>query len=404
MRIIYIHELDGWPHFDWSREQLAAPLAEARFRQGGLLGRLAGLGFDLNRQAEWQTLTSDVLKSSEIEGEHLNPEQVRSSVGRRLGLDVVGLKPADRRTEGTVEMMLDATRGFDQPLTAERLFVWHAALFTGGHSGLHPITVGEWRHASAGAMQVVSGPLGNEHVHFEAPVAERVDGEMRRFLTWFESPSNLDPVLKAGMAHFWFVTIHPFEDGNGRIARAITDMALSRAEGSPQRFYSLSSQTCQERADYYDLLEQSQKASLDITRWLLWFVGCFARAVDSAEDTLASVLAKARFWQRAQAASMNDRQRLIVNRLLNGWQGNLTSSKYAQLAHCSHDTALRDLTALTQTGLLRRGPAGGRSTAYELTGQRLRTGVRIQGLGVSQGSRVAALGIDAAARQRRLHP
>jgi Fic family protein len=284
-----------------------------------------------------------------------------------LGLDVGGLKPADRRTEGTVEMMLDATRGYDQPLTRERLFGWHAALFAAGHSALHPITVGEWRHASAGAMQVVSGPLGNEHVHFEAPAAERVEGEMRAFLQWFESPSHLDPVLKAALANFWFVTIHPFEDGNGRMARALTDMALARAEGSAQRFYSLSSQICCERRDYYDLLEQSQKASLDITRWLLWFLDCFGRAVDNADETLAGVLARARFWQQAQGVSLNDRQRLILNRMLDGWKGKLTSSKYAQLAHCSHDTALRDLTALTQRGLLRRGPAGGRSTAYELT-------------------------------------
>lgn len=363
---IYIHELDGWPNFEWSREQLAAPLAAVRFRQGRLLGRMAGLGFDLGRQAEWQTLAADVVKSSEIEGERLNVEQVRSSVGRRLGLDVGGLKPADRRTEGTVEMMLDATRGYDQPLTKERLFGWHAALFAAGRSALHPITVGEWRHASAGAMQVVSGPLGNEHVHFEAPAAERVEGEMRAFLKWFESPSHLDPVLKAGLAHFWFVTIHPFEDGNGRIARAITDMALSRAEGSSQRFYSLSSQICRERGDYYDLLEESQKASLDITRWMMWFLDCFGRAVDSAEETLAAVLAKGQFWQRAQGIDLNPRQRLILNRLLDGWTGTLTSSKYGQLAHCSHDTALRDLTALVAHGLLRRGAAGGRSTGYAL--------------------------------------
>lgn len=364
---MYIHELADWPDFNWSREQLAAPLASARFRQGRLLGRMAALGFDLGLQAEWQTLTEDVVKSSEIEGERLNAEQVRSSVGRRLGLDVAGLKPADRRTEGTVEMMLDATRHFDQPLSVERLLGWHSSLFSAAGGGFHAITVGSWRHASAGAMQVVSGPLGNEHVHFEAPTAERVAEEMRRFLAWFESPSSLDPVLKAALAHFWFVTIHPFEDGNGRIARAITDMALARAEGSSQRFYSMSSQICRERHDYYDLLEQSQKASLDITRWMLWFVGCFDRAVDSAGETLAAVLAKARFWQRAQGVSMNDRQRLVMNRMLDGWKGKLTSSKYAQLAHCSHDTALRDLTTLTQRGLLRRGPAGGRSTAYVLT-------------------------------------
>ena len=366
---MYIHERQGWPRLHWDRERLAEPLASVRHRQGRLIGHMEALGFNLQQEAVLQTLTTDVLKSSEIEGEKLDAEQVRSSIARRLGMDIGALKPADRNVEGVVEMMLDATRHYDQPLTAERLFAWHASLFPTGRSGMHKITVGAWRDDSTGPMQVVSGPMGKEHVHFEAPMADRLDGEMKAFLDWFETPNDTDLVLRAGLAHLWFVTIHPLDDGNGRIARAIADMALARSENSPQRFYSMSAQIRQERKDYYDILEETQKGTMDVTPWMEWFLGCLGRAIDGAQTTLAAVLAKARFWERIQAAGFapNDRQRLILNKLLDGFEGKLTTSKYAKLAKCSHDTALRDILPLVERGFLVRGPEGGRSTSYSLS-------------------------------------
>ncbi len=362
----YIHERSGWPAFTWDSEALAEPLAQARHKQGRLLGRMEALGFERQAEAGLSALTSEVVTSSAIEGERLDPEEVRSSIARRLGLDVAGLPKAGRHVEGIVEMMLDATRNFDMPLTAERLFGWHAALFPTGRSGMLRITVGTWRTGESGPMQVVSGPVGKEKVHFEAPEAHRIDSEMQCFIEWFNAHSTIDPVLKAGIAHFWFVTIHPFEDGNGRIARAIADMALARADDTKERFYSMSSQIEVKRKDYYHELESAQRGDVDITGWLAWFLGCLSGAIDSADTTLAAVLNKARAWQRIGRHTINERQRTVVNRLLNGFQGFLTTSKYAALAKCSTDTALRDIRDLLELGILMRNARGGRSTSYRL--------------------------------------
>lgn len=363
---MYIHELADWSRFHWNLEQLIEPLASVRHRQGWLIGHMEALGFNLRQEAVLQTLTTDVLKSSEIEGEKLDAEQVRSSIARRLGMDIGALKPADRDVEGVVEMTLDATRHYGQPLTTERLFSWHASLFRIGRSGMHKIRVGAWRDDSTGPMEVVSGPGGKEHVHFQAPPAERLDGEMHAFLEWFNANAGIDPVLKAALAHLWFVTIHPFDDGNGRIARAIADMALARSENSSQRFYSMSAQIRQEHNAYYDILEETQKGTLDVTLWMEWFLGCLGRAIDGAQTTLGAVLAKARFWESIAGVAINERQRLVLNRLLDGFEGKLTTSKYAQLAKCSQDTALRDILPLVERGILVRNPEGGRSTSYAL--------------------------------------
>lgn len=362
----YIHERKGWPAFRWSQERLADRLASVRHRQGRLIGRMEGLGFRLRAEAVLQTLTEEVLKSSEIEGKLLDKEQVRSSLARRLGMDIAGLVPADRDVEGVVEMMLDATQNYSAPLTKERLFGWHAALFPTGRSGMRKITVGAWRTKASGPMQVVSGPIGRERVHFEAPDAARVEKEMRAFLDWFEAGVAIDPVLKASVAHLWFVTIHPFEDGNGRIARAIADLALTRSEGNPQRFYSMSAQIRLERNAYYNMLEETQKGDLDITAWLEWFLECLNRAFDAAETILASVLRKVRFWDARAGERLNDRQRMMINRLLDGFEGKLTSSKWAKLAKCSQDTALRDIDDLLRRDILVKDVAGGRSTSYAL--------------------------------------
>jgi len=363
---MYIHELEEWPRFDWNRDRLAEPLAAVRHRQGRLVGHMEALGFNLRQEAVLQTLTADVLKSSEIEGEKLDAEQVRSSIARRLGMDIGGLKPVDRTVEGVVEMMLDATRRYDQPLAAERLFSWHASLFPTGRSGMSKIRVGAWRNDSTGPMEVVSGPIGKEHVHFKAPPAARLDREMGAFLEWFNARTGMDPVLQAGLAHLWFVTVHPFDDGNGRIARAIADLALARSENSPQRFYSMSAQIRQERDAYYGVLEQTQKGTMNITSWMEWFLGCLGRAVDGAQRTLGAVLTKARFWERLQTVPLNERQRLVLNRLRDGFEGKLTTSKYAKLAKCSQDTALRDILPLVERGILARNPERGRSTSYAL--------------------------------------
>lgn len=363
---MYIHELKDWPRFRWNAERIVEPLASARHRQGRLVGRMEGLGFHLQQEAVLQTLTADVLKSSEIEGEKLDTGQVRSSIARRLGIDIGALTPADRHVEGVVEMMLDATRHYSQPLTAERLFGWHASLFPTGRSGMSKIKTGSWRDDSTGPMQVVSGAIGKERVHYEAPKAARLAGEMGLFLDWFEGKEQIDPVLKAALAHLWFVTIHPFADGNGRIARAIADLALARSEKSHQRFYSMSAQIRQERNAYYDILEHTQKRTMDVTRWMEWFLGCLGRAIDGAENTLRVVLSKARFWDRMKDVPLNERQRLILNRLLDGFEGKLTTSKYAALAKCSQDTAHRDILALIDHGALIQNPEGGRSTSYSL--------------------------------------
>lgn len=327
---------------------------------------MEALGFNLRAEAVLTTLTEDVLKSSEIEGEHLHREQVRSSIARRLGMDIGALTPADRNVEGVVDMMLDATQKFAEPLTDERLFAWHAALFPTGRSGMSKIVVGAWRDDSSGPMQIVSGPAGKERVHFEAPEAKRLSSEMTDFLAWFEGGPVLDPVLKAALAHLWFVTVHPFEDGNGRIARAIADMALARSEQSPQRFYSMSAQIRAGRKAYYDSLEATQKADLDITQWLSWFLACLERAIEGAEATLASVMAKARVWEAIRDQPLNERQHAMINRLLNGFEGRLTTSKWATLTKASQDTALRDITDLVERGVLVRDSGGGRSTSYSL--------------------------------------
>ena len=364
---MWIHEHSNWPNFSWDAKQLAFRLADVRHRQGRLLGRMEGLGFALKQEASLRTLINDVVKSSAIENENLNPAEVRSSIARRLGLDIAGLVPAARDVEGVVEMMLDATQMFLKPLTKKRLFAWHAALFPTGRSGMHPITVGNWRKMDAGPMQVVSGPITRRKVHFEAPSADRCTAEMSAFLAWFERPSDIDPVLRAGIAHLWAVTIHPFEDGNGRIARAITDMALARADGIPDRFYSLSKQIESEKKDYYDQLEKQQRSTPEINGWLEWFLDCLGRALASAEDTLRGVLFKAKLWEWIGQDPVNKRQRLILNRMLeDDFKGHINTSKYARLAKCSNDTALRDIQGLKARGILIQNPGHGRSTSYRL--------------------------------------
>jgi Fic family protein len=363
----YIYQLANWPKLSWDQKALGGRLAALRHRQGRFVGRMEALGFPLRGEAVLQTLTQEVVKSSEIEGEILHQAQVRSSIARRLGLQIGALTPADRDVEGIVEMTLDATQKYDQPLTAERLFGWHAALFPTGRSGMRKITVGAWRGDASGPMQVVSGPIGRERVHYEAPAAAKLSDEMKAFLGWFNAKDDTDPVLRAGIAHLWFVTIHPFEDGNGRIARVIADMALARSDDSAQRFYSMSAQIRQERNAYYDMLEATQRGDLDITRWLEWFLACLDRAFDGAENTLANVFRKAEFWKKHAAATFNDRQRDILSRLLEGFEGKLTSSKYATIEKSSPDTALRDITDLVERGILTKDPGGGRSTSYSLT-------------------------------------
>ncbi|TWT41309.1 Fic family protein [Botrimarina hoheduenensis] len=362
----YIHEQPDWPQLTWDNDELAAPLAEVRHQQGRLLGRMETLGFDLRNEASLVVLTADVVNSSAIEGEQLDPHEVRSSIARKLGLDVAGLPQPSRSVDGVVEMMLDATQQFQEPLTAERLYGWHAALFPTGHSGIHKIDVGKWRTDEAGPMQVVSGAIGKERVHFQAPTADRLAEEMDQFLAWFNSSQVNDPVLKAALAHFWFVTIHPFEDGNGRIARAIADMSLARADGSRDRFYSMSSQIEAERKDYYRQLELAQRGDLDVTGWLAWFVGCLSRTIDNSDGRLAAVLNKARLWQSLQDRPVNERQRAVINRMLDGFEGFLSTSKYARLAKCSADTALRDIRELVERGVLVPNPGRGRSTSYRL--------------------------------------
>ncbi len=362
----YIHEFDGWPRLFWADATLTPLLASVRHKQGRLVGHMEALGFDVREAAALRTLTEDVVKTSAIEGESLDADQVRSSIARRLGLDIAGLVASDRHVDGVVEMMLDATRHYEQPLTDERLFGWHASLFPTGRSGGTRITVGGWRDDRAAPMQVVSGPVGRERVHFEAPAAPRLPDEMQRFITWFNAEAPIDPVLKAAQAHLWFVTIHPFDDGNGRIARALADMTLARSEQSPHRFYSMSAQIRAERADYYRMLERTQQGPLDVTPWMEWFLGCLTRAIEGAQTTLAGVLGKARAWDTLRAISLNDRQRLVITRLLDGFEGKLTTSKWAALTKCSQDTALRDIQQLVDRGVLVRNAAGGRSTSYSL--------------------------------------
>jgi len=364
---LYIWQQPDWPHWRFDAAALAVPLAQVHRAQGHLMGRMAELGLAQREQATLQVLTQEVIKTSEIEGERLNLEAVRSSIARRLGVDIGALAPPDRHVDGVVDMVLDATGRFDQALTPERLFGWHAALFPTGYSGMARIRVGAWRDDVAGPMQVVSGYAGREQVHYQAPPAHTLAAETDNFLRWFNSIAAGDALIKAGLAHLWLVTLHPFDDGNGRISRAVGDMVLARADGTPQRFYSLSAQLQRERKNYYDQLEATQKGTLDVTPWLAWFLGCLLRAVLGADDILVAVLGKAQFWQRCAGTPLNERQVKLVNRLLDGFEGKLTTAKWAAIAKCSTDTALRDISDLLVRGVLRKLEGGGRSTGYELS-------------------------------------
>ncbi|WP_370264141.1 Fic family protein [Limnobacter sp.] len=363
---MYIWQQSDWPNWSFDLAALAGPIAEVSRAQGLLLGRLADVGLSLRDQASLAALSEDVLKTSEIEGEALNADSVRSSIARRLGVDIGALAPIDRHAEGVVDMVLDATTNAKAALTQERLCSWHAALFPTGYSGMSKIKVGQWRDDTAGLMQVVSGPMGRQKVHFEAPPADRIPAEIGKFLAWANGPESEPPLLRAGLGHLWFVTLHPFDDGNGRIARAVGDLLLSRAECSPQRFYSLSAEIQRKRKAYYEMLERTQKGTLDVTEWLLWYLETLQGAVDQAQLTLNSVLAKSRFWQHWCAVPLNQRQIKLLNKLLDGFEGKLTTSKWAAIAKCSQDTALRDITDLLAHGVLIKSPANGRSTSYQL--------------------------------------
>ncbi len=364
---MYIYQYKGWPNFTWNKEKLATILTEIRHRQGRFIGKMEGLGFSLQTEATLQTMTLEIIKSSEIEGEILDADQVRSSIARKLGMDIAGLVPADRNVEGVVDMMMEATQNYKAPLTEDRLFAWHSALFPGGRSGLHKIVVGKWRDNKASdPMQVVSGPLGKETVHFQAPDSDAVPKEMQVFLNWFNANLDIDPVIKAAIAHLWFVTIHPFDDGNGRITRTITDMQLARADGSAQRFYSMSAQIRLERKSYYDILEQTQSGTLDITEWLEWFLSCLSKALSMAEQTLSRVLRKSKYWEWLRTKKLNERQRIMINKLLDGFDGKMNTTKWAKITKCSQDTAYRDILNLIEQGVLVKESGGSKNTSYIL--------------------------------------
>ena len=372
---MYIHELADWPRFTWDYKSITRLLAEGSRKQGCLLGQMQTAGLLLRDEALLQTLTQDVLKSSEIEGESLNEKQVRSSIARRLGLATAGMVPSSRNVDGVVEMLVDATQSFREKLTEENLFFWHRQLFPAPSGPFGSIRVGAWRDDASGPMQVVSGPVGRTTVHFEAPAAAKVPREMAAFLDWYNAADDEDKLLKAAIAHLWFVTIHPFDDGNGRLARAITDRMLAKAEDSACRFYSLSTQICHERNAYYEALEDAQKGSLDITEWIRWFLHCFLRALANVDHTLSGVFRRNRFWNATAGVPMNDRQRLVIGRLLEDFEGKLTTMKWGKLAKCSHDTATRDIKDLMDKGILQKDPGGGRSTSYSLIENSLTSGV-----------------------------
>jgi len=359
----YIYEYSNWPVFEWDDSKIQLVLGQVRHLQGRVLGQMSSLGFKIQEEALLSTLTQDVLKSSEIEGENLNYDQVRSSIAKRLGIEIGGFVHVGREVEGVVEMLLDATQNYEAPLNHERLYSWHAALFPTGRSGMYKIEVAKYR---TGEMVIVSGPMGKEKIHYEAPKAIQVKEEMDRFLDWFNSETKIDPVLKAAIAHFWFIIIHPFDDGNGRIARAISDLMLARSDGSTQRFYSLSSQILIERKAYYNILQQVQFSQGDITEWLDWFLNCLYRSMESSKESMSQVRRKSDFWERNKETELNSRQRLMLNKLLDGFDGKLKSSKWAKIAKCSPDTALRDIKDLIKKGILRQEKSGGRSTSYEL--------------------------------------
>jgi Fic family protein len=361
---IYLHK--DWPAFTWNNDELLQPLVGVRSKQHLLKGYMETLGFTERNVSTLDTLTQDVLKTSEIEGELLKPDQVRSSIARKLGIDVAGLVNTGRDVDGVVEMMLDATQHYKSKLTKERLFGWHAALFPAGRSGMQKIITGKWRNDSTGPMQVVSGPMGRETVHYQAPPAKELTRQMTIFLQWFNAKQAIDPVIKAAVAHLWFVTLHPFDDGNGRIARAIADMQLTRADDDARRFYSMSARIRVERKQYYDILERTQKGNMDITPWLLWFLACLDGALQDTEGTVKRILKKARFWDKYAHKPINERQRMMLNKLFDGFYGNLTSSKWAAMVKCSADTAVNDINELIKMGILKKGEAGGRSTNYLL--------------------------------------
>jgi Fic family protein len=362
----YVHQSKDWPEFTWDNDLLLGLLGNVRNLQGKLVGKMEALGFDFREKALLKNLTLDVLKSSEIEGEIYKVEEVRSSLAKKLGMDLPDLVPYDRNIDGIADILVDATRNNRNLLTEERLFSWHAALFPMGTSGMHKITVGAWRKDEGGPMQVVSGAMGKEFVHFEAPESKRVPKEMKRFLDWFNKETILEPVLKASLAHFWFITIHPFDDGNGRIARALTDMLLARADGINQRFYSMSAQIHKERKTYYNRLEVAQKASVDVSSWHVWFLECLERTLYSTDELLKDVLQKSNFWNRHAQTALNERQKLMLNKILDGFEGKVTSSKWAKIGKCSSDTALRDVQDLIKKGILEKEEAGGRSVSYRL--------------------------------------
>ena len=362
----YIYQNQAWPRFFWDSQVILTTLARVRNLQGKLIGKMEALGFQLRDEAALETLTIEILKSTEIEGEMLNPEQVRSSLARRLGMDISGLVPSDRHVDGVVDLVLDAIRNYQDPLTKDRLLDWHFSLFPTGRSGMYKIKVGDWREDTSGPMQVVSGPMGKEKVHFQAPDSERLDSEMDIFFHWVNNENTIDPVLKAAIAHLWFVTVHPFDDGNGRIARAITDMLLTRSDGVAQRFYSMSAQIRKERKGYYNILEQTQKGTLDITKWLAWFLDCLLNALEGSAEILEKVLQKHHFWTRHATTQLNDRQIKLINKLLDGFYGKLTTGKWAKMAKCSNDTALRDIQDLLEKEILVKDTAGGRGTNYLL--------------------------------------
>ena len=363
----YIHQKKEWPNFKWDSNSIVTLLAKVRNRQGKIIGKMESMGFDLQSEAVLETITIDVIKSTEIEGEILNPEQVRSSVARRLGFYIENEIPSERNVDGVVDMLVDATQNFNLKLTKERLFDWHAALFPTGRSGMYKIVVGDWREDTTGPMQVISGAMGREKVHFEAPKSDLIDAEMEQFLDWYNNiKQTLDPVLKAAISHLWFITIHPFEDGNGRIARALTDQLLARADGIPQRYYSMSSQIRVERKQYYNTLEKTQQGSLEITNWLVWFLQCLLNSLEASNTILEKVLYKHKFWNTHGVAIQNERQKVMLNKLLDNFEGKLTSSKWAKITKSSNDTALRDIQDLIKKGILKKELAGGRSTNYEL--------------------------------------
>lgn len=362
----YVWQQKDWPHWTFNLDRLSQLLSQVNLERGRLLGSMQALGFHLAEETSLNVLTNEVVKSSEIEGELLNQEAVRSSIARKLGIDAGGLIPSDKHVDGVVEMVLDGTRNHKQPLTEERLCGWHAALFPTGHSGMYKLTVAAYRNDADGPMQVVSGGIGHEKVHYEAPSATSLEVEMAYFLDWFNHESALDPVIKAGLAHLWFVTLHPFEDGNGRIGRAVCDMALARADGSAQRFYSLSAQVQHERNDYYNSLEHAQKGTLDVTDWLAWFMGCLLRAVKNANDALKGVMYLATISHHVPGAKLNERQVKILKMMIHGFNGNLTTGKWAKLNHCSTDTALRDINELVNLGVLLKAGESKRGTHYLL--------------------------------------